>query len=246
MEEEVTKTPKSKFFERLGKYDKFKDKEYPDEDPDMLFEDLDAFLEEQEGSLNEAEQFKTEMAETFRKYPEVYEFIQALVEAPENLSEDEVLAFALNTVFTEEEIQNIFNSDKDIVKGIREQKKMAASLKAEIEKNLNEFQPSLDKFADEYNIPEDKKEQFLTFLETEIPNMIAARFTPKLLKILYQAFIYEEEMSNLSEDKAIQAKNNEPTKEYKSLMPNLESNQSAKKSPKRENVLDLVIGLNKK
>lgn len=104
----------------------------------------------------------------------------------------------------------------------------------------------MDKFADEYNIPEDKKEQFLTFLETEIPNMIAARFTPKLLKILYQAFIYEEEMSNLSEDKAIQAKNNEPTKEYKSLMPNLESNQSAKKSPKRENVLDLVIGLNKK
>lgn len=246
MEEVVTKTPKNKLVERLGKYDKFKEKQYPDEDTDMMFEDLDAFLEEQEGSLNEAEQFKTEMAETFRKYPEVYEFIQALVEAPETLSEDEVLAFALNTVFTEEEIQNIFNSDKDIVKGIREQKTMAASLKAEIEKNLNEFQPSLDKFAADNNIPEDKKEQFVTFLETEIPNMIAARFTPELLKRLYQAFTYEEEMGNMIEDKAIQEKNNELPKENKSLMPNLEANQSAKKSPKKENVLDLVIGLNKK
>lgn len=246
MEEVVTKTPKSKLVERLGKYDKFKEKQYTDEDTDMMFEDLDAFLEEQEGSLNEAEQFKTEMAETFRKYPEVYEFIQALVEAPETLSEDEVLAFALNTVFTEEEIQNIFNSDKDIVKGIREQKTMAASLKAEIEKNLNEFQPSLDKFAADNNIPEDKKEQFVTFLETEIPNMIAARFTPELLKRLYQAFTYEEEMGNMIEDKAIQEKNNELPKENKSLMPNLEANQSAKKSPKKENVLDLVIGLNKK
>lgn len=246
MEEVVTKTPKSKLVERLGKYDKFKEKQYTDEDTDMMFEDLDAFLEEQEGSLNEAEQFKTEMAETFRKYPEVYEFIQALVEAPETLSEDEVLAFALNTVFTEEEIQNIFNSDKDIVKGIREQKAMAASLKAEIEKNLNEFQPSLDKFAADNNIPEDKKEQFVTFLETEIPNMIAARFTPELLKRLYQAFTYEEEMGNMIEDKAIQEKNNERPKENKPLMPNLEANQSAKKYPKKESVLDLVIGLNKK
>lgn len=246
MEEVVTKTPKSKLVERLRKYDKFKEKQYNDEDTDMMFEDLDAFLEEKEGSLNEAEQFKTEMAETFRKYPEVYEFIQALVEAPETLSEDEVLAFALNTVFTEEEIQNIFNSDKDIIKGIREQKTMAASLKAEIEKNLNEFQPSLDKFAADNNIPEDKKEQFVTFLETEIPNMIAARFTPELLKRLYQAFTYEEEMGNMIEDKAIQEKNNELPKENKPLMPNLEANQSAKKSPKRENILDLVIGLNKK
>jgi hypothetical protein len=244
--ESLAEPPKKhKLFDRLGKYDKFKEKQYDGEDNSLLYDDLDAFLEEQEGSMQNAVKAKEELAEIFRQYPDVYEFVQAIVDAPEELSDDEKLAFALNTIFTQDEIQEIFNSDKEIIKGIRDKKSTAFALQQEIEKNLEGFQPVLDAFAMENKIPDDKKESFLVFLETEIPNMIAARFTPELLKRLYQAFTYEEKIGEITEDNAIQAKNQEKQKETKTLMPSVDSAQPSK-GKSSFNLLDEVIKLNKR
>jgi len=244
MEDTVSK--RSKLIERLSKNEKFKNKQYADDDVETLYGDLDSFLEEQEGSVQNATQFKTELVELFKQYPDVYEFIQAIMDAPEGLSEDEILAFALNTVFSQEEIQEIFNSDKDVIKGIRENKSAALALRQEIENNLENFQPALDAFATENNIDEAKKEGFLAFLETTIPEMIKANFSPDLLKKLYQAFIFEDEVGAMEEDKTIAGKNQEQQPAKAPIMPDVNNAQAMNAGGKGGDLIDLVANMNKK
>ena len=242
--------PKDKLLGRLGKIERFKDKQYG-ENIDEMYSDLDSFIEEQEGSVNAANEFKANLAELFKTYPDVMEFIQVLIDAPEEMSKDQAFALALNTVFTKEELQSILDSEGDNIQAIRDKRKMAAELQNEIETNLDKFPDVVEEFSSVIKIPEDKKEGFLEYLQTTIPNMIAARFTVDLLKRLYQGYIFEEKMAENEEDKTVAKSNAKEEKPKTSSIPIIESSskpiiQKEEKPMRPRTPLDDVMEYNKR
>lgn len=199
-------TPKpNRLAERLRGRDKYKEKEYQNEED--AIDDVLELLDELESNSKEAETFKQGMMSLISENPML---AYILKEAKENKN----LIASIQALYDSPEEMMIKEGDEGYdavqskIKGRIERETADKEIYSKWDEAMKKFPETFKTWADAKNIPPEERDVFADFLADTMIKLVSGDIDEITLNRMWESFKYKEDIAALEEDLGISNENN--------------------------------------
>jgi hypothetical protein len=202
--------PKEKLINKLKGIDKYKEKEYAQEEE--AIDDALSLMDELDANSKEAEKFKQGMMQLISENPMLAYMIKEAQSGGNPMA-------AMQSLYDKPEDMMLKDGDEgysSVQSRINERMKREAedqNIMSKWEDAMQKFPETFNKWASDKNIPEEERNSFADFLSETMMKLATGEVDEDMLNRMWESFIYKKDVQVLNEDLNIANANAESSPE---------------------------------